>query len=93
MEIPKHKIQPFIEYWSKTICPKCSTVNWSYNSHSERQYDADVEGVECYSCTNKFFLGDQHLLKDLHYSELENYSVEEVLNDFVSYDKGVACPS
>jgi len=87
------RIQSFFEYWRKVACPSCKTINWIYDSHSERHYPNIPQGCECYVCQNKFWLGDEDSLKEEYWTEFEEEGIDYVLDEIINYDKGRPNPN
>lgn len=55
--------ETFAEFWIKCFCPKCETVNWVYQSHSQRALGkgVDPDGYECRKCKHKVVWDDSIL--------------------------------
>lgn len=81
-------IQEFCEFWRKAYCPKCKAPNWIYDSHSQRAYPYIPDGCECYSCQNKFFVGELDEFTMRYGNEIEDYGVEKTIEEYLSCDKG-----
>ena len=83
----------YIVNWGKCYCPKCKTGNWLYFSHSERAYPDTPEACECWKCDHKFWLGDEDEFNMQYMTELEDYGLEKVMEDYIRFEKGSENPN
>jgi hypothetical protein len=68
--------ETFAEFWAKCFCPECETVNWVYQSHSQRAMGTgvDPDGYECRKCKHKV-VWDESILNG--WENLESAMLEE----------------
>jgi len=81
----------YIVYWGKCFCPSCQAANWLYFSHSERAYPDTPEACECWKCYYRFYLGSEDEFKMQYSYELEEYCLEQVI-DNIQFEKGRESP-
>jgi hypothetical protein len=86
-------IQEFYEYWRCGHCPKCESLNWIYDSHSQRHYPDIRDGCKCFKCGHKFFLGEKDEFDIRYGGELEDHTVEQVLEEYFDYYDGREDPN
>jgi len=91
-EVPNDRIQEFYEFWRKAHCPRCNAVNWIYDSHSQRHYPDIRDGVKCHACTHLFWTGEKSEFLIRYGGELEEHSLDTILEEYFDYNEGKPNP-
>lgn len=65
------------ETWTKETCPHCGAKNWLCHGDVTDLTGVDIEACQCWSCEQKFFLGDLSDVKDIHFSEVQEWCNED----------------
>jgi hypothetical protein len=45
------------EAWHHKRCPECDITNWICNGDESDLSATDVEGIKCFSCGHKYYIG------------------------------------
>lgn len=80
--------QPLVEFWQKTRCPRCSTENWTYHSHSQRcEPIRDPQICKCHQCSVRYWMMSAEQVRDFYPAERFDIDDGETLMDVCGADE------
>jgi len=82
-----------MNFYVGATCPKCKSKNYIYSSHSHSDCTGiDDDAIECWNCSQVFYLGDKDTFKDMYECDFEeedvNLSSEELIRKYAFITKG-----